>query len=420
MNRVIVGGGVRLAGEVTVGGSKNAALPLLFGGILTGETCVFRGLPRVSDVLCALEILRALGAGIRFFESGEVSVNYSTVECRMAPAALTARIRGSTYLLGAMLGRFGKAFLAGAGGCDFGTRPIDQHLLGFRALGAVVEECGGGALSLRAEEGLFGGRVQLAMPSVGATANVMLAAVLATGETVIENAAAEPHVAALAEFLSLSGANIAGVGTGTVRIQGVPRLHGGTHRVIPDMIEAGTYLCMGVACHGPVTVKGVVPEHLGALLSAFAEMGVQVGKECDSITVEAPFKYRNTVVKTGPYPAFPTDLHPQMTALFAPDSRAEGVGIIREKIWESRFRYVEGLRLLGADISVEGDTATVRPAPLSGGRVTAPDLRGGAALLLAALAATGESEILGAAAIARGYEHLEDKLLSLGARVRIL
>ena len=418
MKRVVVEGGRRLCGEISVGGSKNAALPLLFGGILTGEPCVFTNLPRVSDVLRALEILRAMGAGIYFFANHDVRVDYATVRPVMPPASLTASIRGSTYLLGAMLGRFGRAYLAGAGGCDFGNRPIDQHLAGFARLGAAVRE--GEEITLEAPCGLCGAEITLAMPSVGATANLMLACACATGESIIRNAAAEPHVAALADFLRAAGANIEGVGTDTVRIAGVPSLHGVTHRIIPDMIEAGTYLCAGVACGGPVCVRDVLPSHLGALLDAFLQMGASVAVEGESITVSSAQSYRNITVETGPYPAFPTDLHPQMTALFSLGNRAKGVGIVRERIWASRFRYVEGLRELGAEILVEGDTATVTPVHLHGGSVASPDLRSGAALLLAALATKGRTEITAAHTIARGYEHLGEKLRALGADVRIL
>lgn len=409
-------GGKPLSGEVQIGGSKNAALPLLFGGILTGEKCLFRNLPRVSDVLRTLEILRSMGAGICFYANRDVCVDYASVRPVLPPVSLTSTIRGSTYLLGAMLGRFGEARFGAAGGCDFGCRPIDQHLLGFARLGAVVTE--GEELRLTAKQGLTGARIELAMPSVGATANLLLAAATATGETVISNAAAEPHVAALADFLTAAGARIEGIGTATVRVFGVPRLHGVSHRIIPDMIEAGTYLCAGVACGGPVRVRDVVPAHLGALLEAFCRMGAEVRVEKESVTVCAKEIYRNTVLETGPYPAFPTDLHPQMTALFSIGGRASGEGIVRERIWASRFRYVEGLKQLGADIALRGDTATVRPAPLHGARVASPDLRGGAALLLAALGASGESEITNATTIARGYEHLEDKLTALGARIR--
>ena len=417
MDRIIVEGGHPLCGEVEIGGSKNAALPILFAGILTGDTCVFSGLPRVGDVLRSLEILRALGARIRFAQNGDVCVNYAPVCPLLPPPALTCSIRGSTYLLGAMLGRFGKARLAGAGGCNFGARPIDQHLMGFRRLGAVVSE--GDEVLLLANGGLSGCEITLAMPSVGATANLMLAAVCADGETVIRNAAAEPHVCALGEFLTAAGAHVEGIGTETVRVFGGSRLHGVSHTVIPDMIEAGTYLCFGAACGGKVTVKNVCPAHLTALLHTFAQMGIKTVSEKESITVTCQAKYRNTVVKTAPYPGFPTDLHPQLTALFAIGERATGVGVMREQIWSARFRYVEGLQKMGADIKICGDTATVTPTTLHAERLFSPDLRGGAALLLAALATRGESELTNAAQLARGYEHLGDKLRALGARIRV-
>ena len=416
MQRVIVSGGERLFGEVQIGGSKNAALPLLFGGIVTGEECVFSALPRVSDVLRSLEILHAMGAKIRFYENREVSVDYRGVRPVLPPVHLTGAIRGSTYLLGAMLARFGEVFLGGAGGCDFGTRPIDQHLAGFSALGARIEE--GEVLRIVAPQGLVGADLTLAMPSVGATANLILAAAGASGQTVIRNAAAEPHVVALCEFLCAAGARIEGIGTETVRVFGNLPLHGVSHRIIPDMIEAGTYLCMGMACEGPVTVRDACPAHLGALLSAFGEMGGEVASGEDWIRVSCSEKYRNICVETAPYPGFPTDLHPQLTALFALGVRAEGKGVMRERIWKDRFRYVQGLQKMGADITVDGECATVRPAPLHATTVRAPDLRGGAALLLAALATKGQSEITNACMLARGYEHLEQKLTALGARVR--
>lgn len=417
MNTVIVNGGNRLTGEVRIGGSKNAALPLLFAGILTRETCVFEALPRVSDVLRSLEILHAMGARIRFFENRDVSVDYSTVRPVLPPPQLTGAIRGSTYLLGAMLARFGEACLAGAGGCDFGTRPIDQHLLGFSAMGATVQV--GEALRIVAPHGLSGADITLAMPSVGATANLLLAAATAKGQTVIRNAAAEPHVAALAEFLCAAGAQIKGIGTDTVRVFGVSRLHGIRHRIIPDMIEAGTYLCMGMACKGPVTVTDACPVHLRALLDVFAQMGGEVKCGADWACVSCPEKYRNVCVETAPYPGFPTDLHPQLTALFALGTRAEGAGVMYERIWRERFRYVQGLQKMGADITVEGECATVHPAPLHAAAMRSPDLRGGAALLLAALATKGQSEITNACTLARGYEHLEEKLVALGAQIKI-
>jgi len=316
-----------------------------------------------------------------------------------------------------MLARFGEAQLGGAGGCDFGDRPIDQHLAGFAALGARV--VGGEVLRIMAPNGLKGTDFTLAMPSVGATANLILAAVAANGETVIRNAAAEPHVVALCDFLCAAGAQIVGIGTPTVRISGVSRLHGVTHRIIPDMIEAGTYLCMGVACEGPVMVTDVIPAHLDALLQSFRLMGAKVQMGVDWVGVSCPRKYHNISLETAPYPGFPTDLHPQMTALFSLGTRAEGEGEIREHIWCQRFRYVQGLQKMGADIMVRGECATARPTPLHAASVRAPDLRGGAAILLAMLATQGRSELTNASMLARGYECLEEKLGALGAQIKI-
>lgn len=417
MNRVIVCGGKRLSGEVLIGGSKNAALPLLFAGILTREECTFSNLPRVSDVLRTLEILRALGARIHFCENHDVCVDYSTLRSAMPPPALTGVIRGSTYLLGAMLGRFGEVRFARSGGCDFGVRPIDQHLAGFEALGAVVAE--GEVLTLVAPRGLTGACVTLAMPSVGASANLLLAACTAQGVTEIHNAAAEPHVAALADFLIAAGACISGVGTDTLRVVGVPRLHGVTHRIIPDMIEAGTYLCAGVACGGPVCVRDVEVAHLGALLDTFSHMGAQVSVGDRCVTVACEGTYRGAVLQTGPYPAFPTDLHPQMTALLSIGGRCVSKSVVRECVFASRFGYIAPLQEMGAHITVEGDRAGIEPAPLHRARVRSPDLRGGAALLIAALATDGVSEIYNAATIGRGYEHLAEKLALLGAEITV-
>ena len=418
MNKICVEGGRALSGEVSIGGSKNAALPILFAGILTGECCEFSNLPRVSDVLRALEILKYMGARILFLKNGNVRVDYSAVRVCTPPAHLCAGIRGSAYLMGAMLGRTGEAFLPSSGGCDFGARPIDQHLLGFERLGALVSE-GEQGVHLQSRQPLQGTVIRLKMPSVGATGNLMMAAVLARGETVIENAAAEPHVAALADFLCAAGAQISGVGSHRILVRGVATLHGVRHRIISDMIEAGTYLCIGAACGGRVRVSPVHPEELGALLVAFDEMGIEVCCEGDSIAVQASRGYRPTHVTTAPYPGFPTDLHPQMLALMAAGGRETAWGSVTETVFLSRFRYINELRKMNANVKISDRTAMACGGDLHAARVLAPDLRGGAALLLAALKAKGKSEILGAAAIARGYEHLEQKLRAIGANVSV-
>ena len=417
MNKIVISGGRRLSGEVTVGGSKNAALPILFGGIVTGGVCVFSDLPRVSDVLQTLEILKYLGARICFHSGGEVRVDYRHVQPRAVPASLTAAIRGSTYLLGAMLARFGRAEFGESGGCDFGKRPIDQHLMGFERLGADVT-CTPHGVTVQAENGLCGNEIGLAMPSVGATANLMLAATAATGRTVIRNAAAEPHVAALADFLTLAGAEIKGVGTDTVCVTGGRRLCGVAYRIIPDMIEAGTYLCLGMACGGPVRVRNVCPEHLDALLNTFRQMGGRVECGKDAVAVSARQGYESTHVVTGPYPAFPTDLHPQMAALLSLPF-ATGEGSVTETVFSSRFRYTEELSRMGAQITVSDGCVHLTPSVLHSEKIRSPDLRGGAALLIAALATKGKSEIRDAYTVGRGYEHLEQKLRALGAHVSV-
>ena len=418
MNKILVTGGKQLSGEVLIGGSKNAALPLLFAGILTGDVCVFEELPRVSDVLLTLEILRALGARIRFGGSA-VEIDYREVQPRLPSCTLTSAIRGSVYLLGALLGRFHAAHLGTVGGCDFGTRPIDQHLLGFAAMGAL-ESTANGVLSLAAEKGLTAADFTLKMPSVGATCNLLMAATGADGTTVIRGAAAEPHVAALCDFLVAAGAKIEGQGSDTLTVVGGKALRGCRFTVIPDMIEAGTYLAMAMATGGRVGVCGVQPSHLEAPLAVFREMGATVAVEAAAVTLHAPPCYRAVRVTTGPYPAFPTDLHPQVAALFAIGARAKGKGTIVEGVFEGRFRYLAELQKMGADYTVSGNRAEILPSPLHGAEMRAPDLRGGAALLIAALATDGQSEITNAALLRRGYEHLEAKLQSLGAAVRVL
>lgn len=415
MRKIVVRGGVPLSGTVTVGGSKNAALPLLFAGILTADRCVFHRLPRVSDVLRTLEILKFLGAKIRFYSSGEVSVDYREVSPATPPAEETLAIRGSTYLLGSMLGRFGVATLAGAGGCDFGKRPIDQHLAGFAALGARSSEENG---VLRVAGELHPAEFRLAMPSVGATANLMMAMTAANGSSVIRNAASEPHVGALASFLTAAGARIKGAPGETVYVDGKKKLYGCEFTVIPDMIEAGTYLAFGMACGGRVTVNEVTPEDLFAVLETLRAMGGRVIVADRAVTVISSGEYRSTDITAGPYPAFPTDLQPQFTALLSLGGHANGEARVTDTVFPTRFRYTEELRRMGADIRVVGNTARILPSVLTAGEVSAPDLRGGAALLLAALATKGESTIQNAALIGRGYEHLAAKLSALGAAIK--
>lgn len=415
MRKIVVRGGVPLSGTVTVGGSKNAALPLLFAGILTADRCVFHRLPRVSDVLRTLEILKFLGAKIRFYSSGEVSVDYREVSPATPPAEETLAIRGSTYLLGSMLGRFGVATLAGAGGCDFGKRPIDQHLAGFAALGARSSEENG---VLRVAGELHPAEFRPAMPSVGATANLMMAMTAANGSSVIRNAASEPHVGALASFLTAAGARIKGAPGETVYVDGKKKLYGCEFTVIPDMIEAGTYLAFGMACGGRVTVNEVTPEDLCAVLDALRAIGGRVIVADRAVTVISSGEYRSTDITAGPYPAFPTDLQPQFTALLSLGGHANGEARVTDTVFPTRFRYTEELRRMGADIRVVGNTAHILPSVLTAGEVSAPDLRGGAALLLAALATKGESTVQNAALIGRGYEHLAAKLSALGAAIK--
>ncbi len=402
-------------GRVRIGGSKNAALPILFSGILTGAPCLFYDLPRVSDVLQTLEILRYLGARIRFLQDGAVMVDYSDMRPLTPPPAFTSKIRGSVYLLGSMLGRFGRAGLAGAGGCDFGNRPIDQHLMGFGLLGAEIHESNG-VLLLEASA-LQGADITLAMPSVGATANLLMAATAAGGDTYIRGAAAEPHIAALISFLRSAGAVIEDLPNGDLHVHGGMPLHGASVFVIPDMIEAGTYLAAAMATGGRVRLDHVDPTHLTAVLDTLRQMGASLIVDENSISLEAPDTYTAVSVTTGPYPGFPTDLNPQFAALFCIGDHARGQGSMRELVWQDRFRYIRELRLMGAQALIDGDTAFFTPRPLIGSKVTSPDLRGGAALIIAALAAAGQTEIENAHTVARGYEHIEQKFRALGAEL---
>ena len=414
MEKLYIEGGFPLRGTVEIGGSKNAALPLLFAGILTGDVCTISRLPRVSDVLKTLEILRFLGAHIHFSENGDVRIDYRDVRAVLPPPYLTSPIRGSVYVLGALLGRFGQAEFGGSGGCDFGKRPIDQHLMGFSRLGAK-EDWVGECLTLTAPA-LVGAEISLKMPSVGATANLMMAATAAKGNTVIENAAAEPHVSALADFLMKAGANIKGVGTSRIEIMGGAPLHGCHVTVIPDMIEAGTYLAMGMATGGRVTVRHIDPNDLECVFDTLTAMGATMHVGSDFATLIAPRSYRSVFIKTGPYPQFPTDLHPQFATLLALPC-AMGSAFVRETVFASRFAYVGELQKMGADIKIKEECVFITPAALTPATLRSPDLRGGAALLIAALATKGKTVLENAKTLSRGYEHLAKKLSLLGAEI---
>ncbi len=415
MDKLRIRGGKPLFGEVNISGMKNSALPVLFGTVATGGICVISNVPDVSDISLTLEILRSIGAKVRFETTDRVVIDTREVVMKSPPMEYVGKMRASTYLIGAMLGRFGEALVGYPGGCDFGVRPIDQHIKGFEHLGARVEYDDNANLHATAEKGLKGNMIYLDVASVGATINVMLAAVFAEGVTVIENAAREPHIVDMASFLNACGADVCGAGTGMIRIRGVKELHGCQYELAPDMIEAGTYMAAVAAAGGSVTVKRVIPKHMEAISHKLREIGLSVTASDDSITVISDRVYRATTIKTNPYPGFPTDMHPQFSAVLA---LARGISSISEGIWGARFKYAEELKKMGADIVVDNGAAHITGVPsLHGAAVKGSDLRAGAALVIAALAAEGESEVSGLEFLDRGYEDIVGKLKRLGADI---
>lgn len=421
MERIVISGGKPLRGEIGVSGMKNAALPILFATILAEDVCVIENLPDISDVADSLEILRCMGAEIQVLERTTVRVDTTRILCGSAPYDLARNMRGSYYVLGAELSRFGRAKAAAPGGDDFGVRPIDQHIKGFKALGAEVENCGGcvvcecrGAPVCRPK----GANIYMDIESVGATINIMLAASKAEGLTVIDNAAREPHIVDLANFLNSCGADITGAGTDVIKIRGVKRFRGVSYAIIPDMIEAGTYMIAAAATRSNLTVTNVIPKHLESIAAKLMEMGVRVEAGDESVFVEGGgvSAIKAAKVKTLPYPGFPTDLNAQMGALM---SVAEGVSVISEGVFDNRFRYASELVRMGADIKVDGRIAvfngvkTLKPAT-----VKAVDIRAGAAMVIAALSARGKTVIEDIHHIERGYENLVGKLCKVGADIR--
>ncbi len=420
MKKIIVRGGKPLHGNVEIGGMKNAALPILFSTILTGDVCVIENIPPVGDIEVTLQILETMGARVMRLSPTVVEIDTREVRQGSSPNALVRRLRGSTYLLGAELARYGNTRVGLSGGCNFGARPIDQHIKGFAALGATVEEVGG-FVSAQAPGGLHGAQVVLDNVSVGATVNILLAACLADGVTTIENAAHEPHIVDLANFLNTCGANIIGAGTSVIKVRGVRELHGCRYTLIPDMIEAGTYMVAAAMAGGEVTLCHVIPRHMEAVTAKLREMGIGVEVGGDAITVTRTGPFRSASVRTQPYPGFPTDMQPQLTALL---TLASGdPGSVTETVFAQRFGYVEELRRMGAAINVDNTNATATVlgvTSLHGAQVTSLDLRAGAALVLAGLAAIGETEICEAETIERGYVDIVGKLTSLGADIRMI
>lgn len=404
-----------MCGSVRISGSKNAALPILSAALLADGPCVIGNLPAIRDVALTLEILVHMGCTVEWIDRTTCKIDAANAAPPRMPDPLTGSLRASAYFLGAGLGRFGEGRIGRIGGCDFGTRPIDQHVKAFRALGATVE-CTDGEVVVSAKERLRGARILFDTVSVGATVNAMLAAVRAEGETVLCRVAKEPHVVDLADFLNRLGADVRGAGSDEIRIKGVRRLHGAAYTIIPDMIEAGTYLLAGAATRGAVRVLGAQTRDLAPLTRSLRMMGADIDEEKDAISVFAPGTLRSTCVETGPHPAFPTDLQPQMTALLA---TVEGVGVVRETVWKNRFRYVDELQKMQAAITQRENALTILGGRLHGAEVSVPDLRAGAALLIAACAAEGESILREAHWIERGYEDVLTKMQSLGADITV-
>ncbi|MFQ9985018.1 MAG: UDP-N-acetylglucosamine 1-carboxyvinyltransferase [Lachnospiraceae bacterium] len=413
MERYVIKGGNPLVGEVEIGGAKNAALGILAASIMTDETVTIENLPDVNDINVLLEAISGIGAKVERIDRHTARINGSTITNFSLDYEFMKKIRASYYFLGAMLGKYKRAEVPLPGGCNIGSRPIDQHIKGFKALGAEVN-IEYGLISTQANR-LTGTHLYFDVVSVGATINVMMAAALAEGTTIMENAAKEPHIVDVANFLNSMGANIKGAGTDVIRIKGVPRLHKTTYTVIPDQIEAGTFMFAAAATRGDVTVKNVIPKHLEATSSKLIEMGCQVEESDDAVRVYCKGNLQHTHLKTLPYPGFPTDMQPQISVALA---LANGTSIVTESIFENRFKYVDELSRMGANIKVEGNTAIITGVPrFSGAIVSSPDLRAGAALVIAGLAADGHTIVEDIVYIQRGYERFEEKLRGLGAEI---
>ena len=419
MNKYQIQGGNRLHGTIQISGAKNAAVAILPAALLVDGACRIENVPQISDVTLILQILRELGADVRLVNATTVEVDCSHIRNRQVPYELGRKIRASYYLLGALLGRFGWAEVPLPGGCDLGGRPIDQHIKGFVAMGADVEVRGGLVYAQVPQGGrLRGGNVYLDVVSVGATMNIMLAAALAEGMTVIENAAKKPHIVDLANFLNSMGANIMGAGTDVIKVRGVGRLSGGSYSIIPDQIEAGTYMAAVAAAGGEVVIQNVIPKHLECISAKLLEMGVEIEEYDDSMLIRRDGPLSRTNIKTMPYPGFPTDMQSQIGAVLC---LAQGTSVITEGVWDNRYRYVDELRRMGARIQVDGKVAVIEGVEkLTGAPVNACDLRAGAAMVIAGLAAEGVTEVDSIHHIERGYENLVEKLIGVGADIRMI
>ena len=416
MNFFVVKGGNELSGQIEVSGMKNAAVGVIFACLLIEDKCILENIPDISDVRTSFAILKAMGANIRYLTETTVEIDCTHAEGGCSPFELVRNMRASYYLVGAELGRFGKAKAGCPGGCDFGIRPIDQHIKGFEALGAAVSS-EGGYIEGKAQTGrLKGSNIYFDRVSVGATMNIIIASVLAEGNTVIENAAREPHIVDLANFLNTCGAKITGAGTDVIKIKGVSALHGCTYALIPDMIEAGTYMIAAAATESRLKITNVIPKHLESISAKLEEMGVEVEEHDDFVVVSRKGKLKKANILTQPYPGFPTDMNPQMCTLLC---LAEGVSNMTENVWDNRFRYVDELTKMGASIKVVGKTAVIEGGS---GFVAAPvravDLRAGAAMIIAGLCASGKTTIEDIHHIKRGYYDIVGKLRSVGADIR--
>lgn len=412
MEKFVILGGARLEGEVDISGAKNSAVALIVASIMINGECVIENVPRVSDTFVLVDIIKQLGGEAQWV-GNTLKLNCTNVSDVEAPYEMVGKIRASSYLMGALLGRFKHARVAPPGGCDFGVRPIDLHLKGFETLGASCS-LEYGLVEIKAEK-LVGASCYMDRVSVGATINIMLAATLAEGTTLIENAAKEPHIVDVANFLNSMGANIKGAGTDVIKIKGVSALHGGTYSVIPDQIEAGTFMIAAAATGGDVYIKNVIPKHLDSISAKLMEMGVTVEEFDDVVRVIGKDELKKANVITMPYPGFPTDLQPQMLTLL---TKANGTSLVTENVWDNRFRYIDELLRMGATVSVDGKLAVVEgPSKLTGSPVSSTDLRAGAAMVIAGLMADGVTEVYNLKYIDRGYEFFEQKLRALGAQI---
>ena len=416
MEKFVVTGGKPLKGEVEISGAKNAALAIIPAAILSQDICVIENLPlSISDVNYMMKILSHLGAKVRVINKHSIEIDSRSVNSYVISHDMTKHLRASYYFIGALLGRYGRAKVAMPGGCYLGARPIDQHIKGFELLGAEVSIEENAIVDAKAES-LTGSPVYLDVVSVGATVNVLLAAVKASGLTIIENAAKEPHIVDLANFLNSMGADVRGAGTDVIKVRGVEKMHGCTYSIIPDQIEAGTYMVAAAATHGDVLIKNVIPKHLESISTKLIECGAEVEEFDDAVRVSLNRRPGKCNIKTMPHPGFPTDMQPQMAVLLA---LADGTSLISESIWSNRFRYAEQLNRMGASIKVDGQLAVVQGVEqLKGAPVKADDLRAGAAMIIAGLAASGTTEIEDILHIDRGYEDVVEKFRGLGADIK--